>query len=655
MKISQRFEALLALCRTRQGILAILVVQLVFAGCASQNIKGAYLDAVEVGTAAPTEVANVTQAKLPIYTKIAGVAFDLDILGGFYNTDNTSVDYTVSGQYASGDSNIDLVDLSAPGCSSACSGSIGDSCQLSGVTIGSPTTHAYGGGVGSSGSSYYAWTGGESGRMTYRSFVVSKAAANVRVRIYGKACYNGSCETATMCSTDAFTVRPAMFNIAYTTTAGGATQAAGVNYTMTATAVTSGGATTTGYTGTPTVTTTGITDWNNKVVNSTPTATTAGTFAGSFGAAVAGVATGSNFSYTDFGPLTIPVGAISDSSYVANSGSGDVAGSDCISGSSSNTLSSGQYGCNIANQASVTTPSFIAHHYSATTTITPACNSKFTYFGQPLTVASTIDAFNALGTRMMRLTASAPSKPTFSFSQLDSGSATINPISMPTLSWVADSTYGSATGGEYAVGSTAVSTTRPAGLSSVSAAPPSYESFKLRVTSSDANITTCNGAAASGTTSCDSAATKLRYGVLKLADGQATAVSPASMKITAQYWNGSSFVTNTDDVCTTVNFNAGTVASSVLPRPTAKNASTTLSAGVGAVMLSASAASNVAIKLGATDNNCVVATSGVGTPLNTMSSYLGAVSCSSSYDKDPSARLTFGTLRSPYVYRAEKF
>lgn len=654
MNITHKLDACLALCRKRQRLIALFLFPLIFAGCASYNVKGGYFDAVEVGSTFPTSVSGVSSANQPIYTKIAGTAFNLDILGGFYMTDNTSIQVSVSGNYAQGDSNIDLVDLSAPGCSNACNGSVGDSCQLSGVTIGSPTTHAYGlYGVGSSGSSYYQWTGAEHGRKTYSNFLVPKAAANVRVRIYGKACYNGSCQSDTMCSTDAFTVRPASFSIG-STPASGATQAAGSNYTMTATAVNSSNATTTGYTGTPSITTTSITDWRNKVVNSTPSATTAGTFAGTFGAAVAGVATGNSFSYTDFGPLTIPAGAIVDSTYVSSSGSGDVAGGDCISGSSSNTLSGGQYGCNIGN-ASTTTPTFIAHHYTATHTITPACNSKFTYFGQPLTYAVTIDAINALGNRMTRLTSSASGKPLFTFSQLNSGAATTSPLAIASPSWVSDASYGLAGGGEYALSATSTATTRPAGLSSVSASPPNYESFQVRVTSSDANITTCNGVGAAGTTSCDSAATKLRYGLLKLSDGQGTSVSPASLQIAAQYWNGSSFVTNTDDVCTVVNFNAGTIAASSLPRPTAKNASTTLTNGVGALMLNATAATNVAIKMGAIDNNCVLATSSIGAPLNALSGYLGSASCSSSYDKDPSARLTFGTLRSPYVYRAEKF
>ncbi len=629
--------------RLMRILAAMLLVPFVFAGCASLGVKSAYLDATEVGTTFPSSVPANTQ----IYTKVAGIAFSLDILAGVYMTNNTTIQSSVNAGfpygtvYAEGQSYIDFVDLTKSGGSC---GSVGDANQVSGVTNGTAGVGAYGGGSSLS----YDWSGSEHGRKTY-TFTASQAVAKAKVRIYGNNSSQGV--STTSCSIDTFTIRPASFTVG-STPASGATQAAGSNYTMTATAVNNSGTTTTGYTGTPSITTTGITDWNSKVVNNSPTSTTAGTFAGSFGAAVAGVATGNSFSYTDFGPLTIPVGAVTDSTYVANSGSGDVAGSDCVPASSSNVLSSGKYGCNIGNTASATTPKFIAHHYTATHTLTPACNSTFTYFGQPLTYGVTIDAINALGNRMTRLTTSAPNKPTFTFSQLNSGAATTSPLTIASPAWVSDANYGLATGGEYALSATSTATARPAGLSPVSAAPPNYESFVVRVTSGDANITTCNGAAAAGTTTCDSAATKLRYGVLKLSDGQGTSVSPASMQVTAQYWNGSAFVTNTADVCTAINFNAGTIAASTLPRPTAKNSSTTLVNGVGAVMLSSTVAANVAIKTGGSDNNCVSATATAGAPLNSLSGYLGSVSCSSSYDKDPSARLTFGTLRSPYIYRA---
>ena len=41
--------------------------------------------------------------------------------------------------------------------------------------------------------------------------------------------------------------------------------------------------------------------------------------------------------------------------------------------------------------------------------------------------------------------------------------------------------------------------------------------------------------------------------------------------------------------------------------------------------------------------------------MNSLNGYLGGASCAGSYAKDPSARVTFGTLKSPYIYRSEKY
>jgi len=654
MNILHTFNMLIERCRELQRVLAILLASIVVAGCASQGVSSAYFDATEVGGAYPTSPSAINTY---VYTKIVGVPFSLDILAGAIMdaAHGGGIQDNVSGTYPTGDSNVDLVDWNASGGSC---GSVGDARQVSGVTIGSPTTTAYGG----SNSSYYKWTGAERGRKTYTSITVSKPVANARVRIYGMGCspvFPFSCTTSTQCSRDSFSVRPASLVVASTPTSA-STQAAGVNYTMTATAVNAAGTTITTYTGTPVLTTTGITDWNSQTVQS-------GAFTGTFGAAVAGVSSGS-FSYGDFGQLSIPAGAVKDSNYVTTGGSGDVASNDCVANSSSNTANgSGLYGCNIGNQAAVSTPRFIPHHYAVTHAITPACNNKFTYFGQPFNFTMSVEALNASGGRLTRLTSGAPNKPTMSITQLNSGSATINPVTIPAanLVWSDNSTFGTSSGGAYftstttsapySAGAIAVTTTRPAGLSYASAAPPSYESFVLRTTSSDANITLCNGVVVGSSTTCDSPVTALRYGVLKLNDGVSTPLSPATIQISARYWNGSAFVTNTDDTCTTIQFNTGTIASSGTPKPVAKNASTTLSNGVGALMLSATLSSNLAIRLGGSDNNCVAATSGTVTSPNALSSYLGALSCSASYDKDPSSGLTFGTLRSTYIYRAEKF
>lgn len=205
---------------------SILALPFVFEGCASYNVAGAYLDAAEVGSTAPTTIANRTTTNLPINNKVAGTAFSLDFLAGMYKDDGSTIVYSIDGgflvgvHWAAGDANFDIVDTSVAGCTTACTaagsntntpgnvatGSVGDACQIAGVTVGTPTTHAYGGGVGSSGSAYYNWPESVHGRKTYATIVIPKAVTTGRIRIYGKACNGGSCSTATTCSTDSFSV-----------------------------------------------------------------------------------------------------------------------------------------------------------------------------------------------------------------------------------------------------------------------------------------------------------------------------------------------------------------------------------------------------------------------------------------------------------------
>jgi MSHA biogenesis protein MshQ len=79
-------------------------------------------------------------------------------------------------------------------------------------------------------------------------------------------------------------------------------------------------------------------------VNGSPTR---GTLAGVFGAAVAGVATGASFTYSEVGNFGLAANAVYDSTFTAVDQT-----SDCVVTSSSNTLDvNGEYGCNIGSTA----------------------------------------------------------------------------------------------------------------------------------------------------------------------------------------------------------------------------------------------------------------------------------------------------------------
>ena len=250
----------------------------------------------------------------------------------------------------------------------------------------------------------------------------------------------------------------------------------------------------------------------------------------------------------------------------------------------------------------------------------------------------TIYAKNSGGGNLIRLTSGTaaaspsaptnvpPHKPTITVSALNNGSTITNLLNLTTVNmnspdWPVNTNWPTteSAGGQYV--NSALTTTRPA--ITPPAAPPDYESFALRTTVNDADgrlITSCNGTAVSST-SCTSPTTILRYGILKLSDGLGAALIPANMQVTAQYWNGSAFVTNLADSCTTIKFNANTIAPGSYTGPltglTLKNASTTLASGVGGLMVASTGqktgSAAIAIKLGSTDNNCIApAASGSG-------------------------------------------
>jgi len=310
-------------------------------------------DAVETSTAPATK----------IYTKLAGVPFNLDVLA------LTSAK-TVNASYT-GKVSVDLVD----GSSSAC-----------------PT----GAGLNTATSITYAKS--DAGRKSV-AFTYVNAAPNVRVR--AKV---GS--TPPACSSDSFAIRPSSFSsVASDANANSSVNAekatptvkAGASFTLTAnTGVV-------GYNGKP-VADPSLIEWENVPIGgrkSPGTGTLDGTTPGDLSFATAASATTGNgasgtFTYDEAGYFRFTAYGVYDSTFV--SASGDKANGDCIADSFSNTaneLSNGKYGCNIGNQAATDYfGRFIPDHFN--TAVTQACaDGGFTYSGQPFPL--TVTALNLAG------------------------------------------------------------------------------------------------------------------------------------------------------------------------------------------------------------------------------------------------------------------
>jgi hypothetical protein len=123
-----------------------------------------------------------------------------------------------------------------------------------------------------------------------------------------------------------------------------------------------------------------------------------------------------------------------------------------------------------------------------------------------------------------------------------------------------------------------------------------YDAFALKLTVGDATdgalISQLNGASVTPASSVLVGSSKLRYGRLRIANAYGSELLSLPVGITAQYWNGSSYVTNTLDNCTSLlasNFSLngyrGGVVSSNMPAGNIPSNSGLLISGAGTIRL----------------------------------------------------------------------
>lgn len=166
------------------------------------------------------------------------------------------------------------------------------------------------------------------------------------------------------------------------------------------------------------------------------------------------------------------------------------------------------------------------------------------------------------------------------------------------------------------------------------------------------------------------ASVPLRFGRLRLSSAVGPADRPLPLPVTAQYWNGSAWATNTLDSCTTVPtsaFSFGNLMRTITAADTAASGPITLAAGTGLLKLAAPSSGHlgtydVALSLGstATDASCLQTwTPATGDAATTGANlaFLRGAWCGTSYAKDPSARATFGqqSTQQNLLYRRENY
>jgi hypothetical protein len=160
------------------------------------------------------------------------------------------------------------------------------------------------------------------------------------------------------------------------------------------------------------------------------------------------------------------------------------------------------------------------------------------------------------------------------------------------------------------------------------------------------------------------ASTRLRFGRLRVQNAVGSQLIAVPVPIEAQYWTGTNFATNTADNCTSiagVNVALGHYQKNLGAGETSVTVGGSFNAGVGMLRLSAPGAANngsvdVAINLTALPAGASCA---AGMPASTAMSktYLQGAWCGAAYNRDPTARVTFGLLRSPekLISRRENF
>lgn len=517
----------------------------------------------------------------PIFTKLAGVAFNLDVLA---LNSPTTVNSTYTGTVA-----VDLVDASASAC-----------------PTGSALTSA----------GNITFVSGNSGRKSV-SFNYPNAATNVKVRMrVGSA--------APACSSDNFAIRPQQFAVSSTMSNTGLTgtpvAVAGSPFDLTAAAGVAGG-----YAGTPLLQAAKVNDHNGDDISAA--------LNGVFGSGDGTKAVGNAFRYQDVGNIQLEADAVVDSSFTAVDQP-----NECISGSTSNVLSAGKYGCNIGSTATGKLGRWRPSHFSFAGTLTPGCSSGFTYMGDDhLGVALAVKA-HAQGTGAAsagdpvtrRYKAGSGGLPNSVLADVtisgDSGGVAVPSTKLKTPDFPAmpdDSLWSE--------GIFTINDTYSFERAAVPAAGDYYPAFRFKAALADPD-------GASLIEPKESGSTRILHGRLRLSNVFGAKLGMLEMPVQAQYWTGNSWLLNGLDNCTSVPYSAIHISDTTTA--TAANAPLTMVAGKSVIKLTPSKLGSVDVGLNL--SGCTPALAGgTGADLPWLRSGTTGLVC-------PTARATFG------IYEAEK-
>lgn len=409
------------------------------------------------------------------------------------------------------------------------------------------------------------FTGAAAGRMPV-TFTPTRAARDVRVRVDS----NGS----TYCSLDNFAVRPDAFAVsgsanadptgvsAGAASAGPVFKAGSAPFSLSA-------ASFAGYDGTPSINA-------GKVQAVTGTA---GVLSGSLGGAApaSGTASGAAFTYSEVGYFRLGVFAVYDDGAFAAVDSAK-SPAECFAPSTplagagtpqdpNLADGTGRIGCYFGSAQSAYFGRFIPDHFAlsagtvANRSALAACTSNFTYMGEAMTPSFTLTAQNAANTTTVNYTGA--------YARLDIptqlGRAAIDDPAAPGVRTpvpVCGATPAhpcmtlAAASGSF-VNGVATGIEAPLTVYRRPAAAAPFTAFKAAIAPVDAdgvklaayNLDATNVVAAAADHGLVGA-TAVRHGRMNIDNAYGSELLNLSMRITAQYWTGTGYATNTLDNCT---------------------------------------------------------------------------------------------------------
>ncbi|MBC7781921.1 MAG: hypothetical protein H7125_17645 [Proteobacteria bacterium] len=599
-----------------------------------------------------------------IQTKTAGASYSIAVVA--LNSARTAVNtsYTSTATYQLVDARNNSGPLDANGCRSTW--------------------------VAIPGTTNIAFTASGQGRVTITR-TESNAWREVRVRITGPSERVG-------CSTDAFAVKPSALQVTArdatwqtadtgngvpraltnAATSGGVVHGAGLPFTLSATGLSGPKGTTSGYDGTPTVR-------SGSPVCVQPAACVNGTLAFSGWTSVTGgggVATGerrvTNATYSEVGTFTLE---LEDATFADIDAADTPAAQRTVPQSAALTV--GRFVPAYYDlQPSATAPLLRTMNYTDSQCLAAPPGTPrraFTYVGQPFGFATlpqaTILARNASGAltanyrgtlwkldpgqivRGLNASATTPAAQpvTVNLGALAAadvvsnanGTGTVTASSLDAITYTRNTTTPQAT--------FTANITAQMSVSDATEAGPAGNPATIPTTA----IACFNGGgtcAVPGTgIAFDSAiagfpGNEFRYGRLRLANANGSELTALPVPMFAEYWNGSAWVANTRDHCTTVaasNLTLSNYQRNLAAGETTPTITGAMAAGSRSIVFSAPGSGNA----GSVDLSLNLSAAGANLP------WLQGAWTSTTFDQNPSARATFGTSAapSPIIFRRERF